>query len=151
MKSFKNSKEDLNKIPTNTSGIYYFYDDNRLLYVGKAKNLKSRTTEHYTNNLKDREGKFLAKMMRAKGIDPLKREEWPKEFDRACKDFDMKYLFHHQDPLVIDMIFHKVSRIEIEEIHHELTKQKEKDIIKKLEPPFNYQTACDEYYEILHE
>ncbi len=50
--------------------------------------------------------------------------------------------------IVTDMIFHKVMRIEIEEMDHDLTESKEKEMILKFKPPFNYQTASDEYFQV---
>jgi len=117
-KSFENIEEDLKKLPY-TSGIYYFYDkDNKLLYIGKAKKLNSRIWEHRENNLFDREGKFYLKIQKEKGFHS--REEWPEALDAAFKDFQIRYMFHHQRPIVIDMIFHRIKRIEIEEMPHEL-------------------------------
>jgi len=45
MQSFQ-THEELERIP-NTSGLYYFYDQNdKLLYIGKAKNLHLRISDH---------------------------------------------------------------------------------------------------------
>ena len=147
-KSFKNTIEELKNLP-NRSGLYYLYDkDDTPLYVGKAKNLKSRMKEHHSNNLMDREGKFYLRIQRAKKY--RSQEEWPEALDEAFRDFQARYLFHHQSPLVIDMIFHRVKRIEIEEMPHELTKGRENELIQNLKPPFNSKTASDEYYEIFN-
>ncbi|MGI0083044.1 MAG: hypothetical protein ACREAG_07075 [Nitrosopumilaceae archaeon] len=49
------------------------------------------------------------------------------------------------------MIFHRVKRIEIEEMPHELTKERESNLIQSLKPPLNSQTASDEYFMISNE
>ncbi len=46
------------------------------------------------------------------------------------------------------MIFDRIKKIDIEEMPFELVKKKEKEEIKELRPPFNYQTASEEYYQI---
>ncbi len=148
-KSFLNTKEENEKLPY-TSGLYFFYDENdNLLYLGKSKKLKSRIIEHRRNNLMDREGKFYLRIQRNKGY--TNPDEWHEDLKTAFKDFRMRYLFHNQSPLVIDAIFHRVKKIVIEEMPHEMTKQKEKELIETLKPTFNSQTASDEYYSILNE
>ena len=48
-KLFINQKDRLLKIPR-VSGIYYFYDKaENLLYIGKARTLRSRIWEHYVH------------------------------------------------------------------------------------------------------
>jgi DNA polymerase-3 subunit epsilon len=45
-------KEDFEKLPK-TAGVYYFIDSKGLaLYVGKAKNIKSRISSHFSGSLK---------------------------------------------------------------------------------------------------
>ncbi|MFN4083180.1 MAG: exonuclease domain-containing protein [Bacteroidia bacterium] len=45
------SKSDFNKLPS-TAGIYYFVDEKgKALYVGKAKNIKSRVSSHFSGKL----------------------------------------------------------------------------------------------------
>ncbi len=44
------SKEKYESIP-DTTGVYYFYDDKgKIIYIGKALNLKSRIKSHFTSN-----------------------------------------------------------------------------------------------------
>jgi len=150
MKSFKNDFEELKKIPR-TSGLYYFYDkSDNILYIGKAKILHSRILDHHFLYLLHREGMFFRKIIISKGWLGKDRKEW----DKKCKESFEDFLFNAESsktPLVIDLIFGKVKRVEIEEMSHELTKSKEKELILKLKPPFNRETASDEYYIVQDE
>ena len=48
-------KEDMDKLPT-VSGIYYFHNSkSKVIYVGKAKNIKKRVTSHFANNKPDKQ------------------------------------------------------------------------------------------------
>ena len=141
MKSYRNTKEDIENIPKN-SGIYFFYDGNdKLLYVGKAKLLRTRIDQHKYLNDRLREKRYY----RIMGISRTKDERaiLEKNFNKAQEKWR-----EGETALVIDNIFHRVKRIEIEEMPHEFTKEKEKELIQKLKPPFNFETACDEYYAI---
>ena len=140
--SFKNNTEELNKIPS-TSGIYYFYDkDENLLYIGKAKKLKFRVRDHKKCNNRAREGGFLSKMW---------NENLPKEskekLTEAIEDFRFRCL-GTLSPVTVDFVFHRTTRIEIEEMSYDLTKEYEEKMIFELKPLFNSQTACEEYYEL---
>jgi len=43
-------KEDMDKLPS-VSGIYYFHNSKlKVIYVGKAKNIRKRVASHFTNN-----------------------------------------------------------------------------------------------------
>ena len=44
---------DLKKIPT-TPGIYKFFHNSEIIYIGKAKNLKKRVSSYFGNSKKDR-------------------------------------------------------------------------------------------------
>lgn len=46
----------LEELPSST-GVYYFHDENgEIIYVGKAKNIRKRINQHFTNeNAKSRE------------------------------------------------------------------------------------------------
>ena len=150
MQTFQNVKEDLEKIPK-TSGLYYFYDkDDKIMYVGKAKNLHSRTFLHLKSYHFHREGRFLGKIIDSKDLLLVDEEDWPKELWHSWRRFQIKS-WSQIRPRVIDYIFQKVKRIEIEEIPHELTKSKESEMIKKLKPPFNHETASKEYYRLLED
>ena len=42
--------DDIERLPK-TAGVYYFHDQRKkIIYVGKAKNLKKRVTSHFSNN-----------------------------------------------------------------------------------------------------
>lgn len=44
---------DLNEVPS-TPGVYKFFNKHEIIYIGKAKNLKKRTSSYFGNSLKDR-------------------------------------------------------------------------------------------------
>jgi len=143
---YKNDFEELKKIPQ-TSGLYYFYDENdNILYIGKANNLHSRTLAHYHNHSLYREMGFFVKIIESKGFSIKEKEKLPKELLDIWDNFIERDF--SSSTLVIDSKFNKVKRIEIEEMPKELTESKEKEMIQKFQPPFNFETATDEYFEI---
>ncbi len=150
MKSYKNEFEELKKIPR-TSGIYYFYDKNdKILYIGKANNLHSRTLAHFHNHSLYREMGFFVKILNSKGLSIKDKEKLPKELLDMWDNFKDRE-FSNPKMIVIDFILNRIQRIDVEEISKELTKSKEKDMIQKYEPPFNFETACSEYFEICYD
>ena len=46
-------KLDLSQVPK-TPGIYKFFYQNKIIYIGKAKNLKNRVSSYFGNSFKDR-------------------------------------------------------------------------------------------------
>lgn len=48
-KTFLNTPEQLPLIPR-TSGLYYFYEGTKLLYIGRANNLRARIYQHRTES-----------------------------------------------------------------------------------------------------
>ena len=44
---------DLKQVP-NTPGIYKFFSKNKIIYIGKAKDLKKRVSSYFHNSIKDR-------------------------------------------------------------------------------------------------
>ena len=44
---------DLKHVPTNP-GVYQFFNDREIIYIGKAKNLKKRVRSYFTQAIKDR-------------------------------------------------------------------------------------------------
>ena len=45
-------KPNLSEIPSN-SGIYKFFSNNKIIYIGKAKNLKRRVSSYFSESIKD--------------------------------------------------------------------------------------------------
>lgn len=132
LKSFKSGNES--NIP-DISGLYYFYENDRLLYVGKALTLKGRITQHRDNN------QYALQWI--KGLEDL---IFP-IFDRNDVDTLLKHekLFSTCYGILssvqrIDLAYHRVNRIEIEEMPHDLTKDTEQKRILELKPPFNNET-----------
>jgi len=149
MQSFQ-TPEDLERIP-NTSGLYYFYDqNNKLLYIGKAENLKLRMSMHSNAYWMHKEGLFFRKILLSKGLLAKVREEWPKDLADSVSDFEFRGLSKTK-PLVIDYVFNKIKRIEVEEIPSELTKAKERENIQKFKPLLNYETNSEEYNRLNEE
>ena len=146
MNSYKNDFDELKEIPR-TSGIYYFYDEHDdILYIGKADSLYKRTLEHYHNHSLYREIGFFVKILNSKGLS-IEDENLPKELSDIWYNFKVRELSKPK-MIVIEFILNRVKRIEIEEMPKELTESKEKEMIQKYEPPFNFETACAEYFEI---
>jgi hypothetical protein len=142
-RSIKNVDEDLYNLPY-ASGLYYFYDkDNNLLYIGKAKKLKSRILNHKYSNNRAREAKFYSKFLKM-NLPPESR----KKLDEAIRDFEFRGM-STINPVAIDFVFDKVTLIEIEEMPHELTERRETDMIWQLKPRYNSETGSDEYYELM--
>jgi len=104
------AKSYIERIPSNP-GIYYFKDEKgKVIYVGKAKNLKKRVCSHFTgNNISKQRQDFLKNihtidyeicgtelMALIHEAAEIKRL-WP-ENNRALKRFEQKYaLFHFED------------------------------------------------------
>lgn len=104
------SREDFEKLPEKP-GVYYFLDQKgKTLYVGKAKNLRSRVLGHFSggSNLKDKQRFFnkvqrvdfelcgnelVASLLESHEI----RRLWP-EFNRSQKNIDNCYgIFAYED------------------------------------------------------
>ncbi len=104
------AKNAIDKIP-NTPGVYYFKDEKgKVIYVGKAKQLKKRVCTHFTGNsntqqrqnfLKDIYSidfeccgtELMAFILEAAEI----KKHWP-ENNRAMKRFEQKYsLYYFED------------------------------------------------------
>jgi len=139
--SFQNTYDDLEKIPI-TSGLYYFYDsDENLLYIGKSVRLKSRVEQHRFLNDYHRELRYYRIM------EMSKTKEQSAILERNIFRVSHRLMLM-LSPLVIDWIFHRTKRIEIEEIPVELIKSRESEVIFERRPLFNHETACDEYYKM---
>ena len=44
---------DLKQVP-NTPGIYKFFSNNKIIYIGKAKDLRKRVSSYFGKSFKDR-------------------------------------------------------------------------------------------------
>ena len=44
---------NLKKVPS-TPGVYKFFSNHEIIYIGKAKNLKKRVSSYFGNSFKDR-------------------------------------------------------------------------------------------------
>ena len=142
-KFFKNSFDEIITIPS-SSGLYYFYDDSgKLLYVGLAKTLKSRIKDHRKLNNLEREGKFYSKLQQKK-YSP----ENQKRLEAKIDEFRYKCMTSITS-LAIDRIFHKVSRIEVQEMPYPVAERMEFEMINSLKPPFNWESGSDEYDELM--
>ncbi|NDB50759.1 MAG: hypothetical protein EB161_01100 [Nitrosopumilaceae archaeon] len=73
--------------------------------------------------------------------------ESKEKLDDALRDFQFRCM-GTINPVAMDFVFHRTTKIEIEELPHELTERREFEMIQELRPSFNSETACDEYYEL---
>lgn len=140
--TFQNTPEDIENIPL-TSGLYYLYDESdALMYIGRARSLRSMIHEHRDIN------SWVVKL----GIswkeyeNEISEENREKLYKKAAY---IKYdVLSKSVPLVIDIIFERVKTIEIEEMPIDETKMKRAERILELQPMYNHETACEEYYDI---
>jgi len=151
--NIKPTIEGILKIPAGKSGLYFFYGDrNELLYIGKAKNLRSRVRGHHRCYLFHCEGMFYRGILEKKGWNPQNRDEWDNNFLESWVDFEVRGM-SQITPLAIDYHWFKIKKITIEELSHEETKEKEKQLIKQFNPLYNsqyVQSISDEYYNAFH-
>lgn len=137
LKSYKFGEES--DIP-DTSGLYYFYENDRLLYVGRSLNsLKWRMIKHQKDN-----------QDALQWIEQLENKIFP-IFDKK----DMDNLLKHEELFRIcstslsgvqriDLAYSRVNRIDIEEISRDLVINAEKIKISELKPPFNFETRTND-------
>jgi len=52
--------KDLRHVPSNP-GVYQFFDDKEIIYIGKAKNLNKRVRSYFTKSIKDRKTEQIKK------------------------------------------------------------------------------------------
>lgn len=147
MKYFVNNLSELKRIPK-TSGLYYFYNgDNDLFYVGRAQNLNQRIIAHQKLNVLHHEALDLKKEMPV-GYE-YDKNRWGNDLRKKWEDYEFKMM--NKQMLVIDLAFHKITKIGIEEMDHDLTISKEKEMIEKLQPMLNSEVGSDKYEQLLNE
>lgn len=97
------NKEDIDQLPL-TPGVYYFHDaKDKIVYVGKAIQLKKRVLSHFSNNRPTRQKQeFLRNIQRisfqqcgtelmASVLETIEiKRLWPK-YNRAIKGFEASY------------------------------------------------------------
>lgn len=97
------NKEDIDQLPL-TPGVYYFHDaKDKIVYVGKAIQLKKRVLSHFSNNKPTRQKQeFLRNIQRisfqqcgtelmASVLETIEiKRLWPK-YNRAIKGFEASY------------------------------------------------------------
>lgn len=117
--------KDINQIP-NISGLYFFYNKETLLYIGKAKLLKNRIKQHYKENKIILQSiKKLLAILGKEIIDIQTIFMWTNTIQTA----------QH-----IDLQVNKITHIQIQLIPHHQTHKTERELIQKLHPKLNYQT-----------
>ncbi len=104
------NKEDIDKLPL-TPGVYYFHDvKDKIVYVGKAIQLKKRVLSHFSNNKPSRQKQeFLRNIHRisfqqcgtelmAYVLETIEiKRLWPK-YNRAIKGYEASYgLYMYED------------------------------------------------------
>lgn len=97
------NKEDIDQLPL-TPGVYYFHDiKDKIVYVGKALQLKKRVTSHFSNNKPTRQRQeFMRNIHRisyqqcgtelmASVLETIEiKRLWPK-YNRAIKGYEASY------------------------------------------------------------
>jgi len=123
--------EEITKIPDKTSGIYYFFDeDKRLLYVGRSRDIKKR---------------FLQHINEAEKRETLEDKEFIDKI-KSTKLYEMLRMFAFTI-IPIDYNLDKVKFFEIKLVKPSKLKWLEKEKIKKLKPPYNKESNSDEFLQ----
>jgi DNA polymerase III subunit epsilon len=144
------NKEDVDSLPL-YPGVYYFHDEkDRIVYVGKAKQLKKRVVSHFSNNKATKQKQeFLRTIHRisyqqcgtelmASVLETIEiKRLWPK-YNRAIKGFEPSYgLYTYEDAkgyirLVIDR-----KKKNLKALHTFNNKYEGTALIKKMVQDFN--------------
>ncbi len=53
--------KDISHVP-NKPGVYQFFDENKIIYIGKGKDLKKRVSSYFTKSIKDRKTEQIKKL-----------------------------------------------------------------------------------------
>jgi len=120
------------------SGIYYFFDNNeKLLYIGKAQNFRERMRMHLKEH--DEYSEYY------KSVENVNKEVFEKmseaEFQRISWDESLLGGTKQH----IDQVLNLVRRIEFEEHPSQNLSLVEKELIERCKPPFNKESNSDEY------
>ena len=143
-KIFKNNWDELERVPK-AAGVYYYYEDDRVLYVGLSKNLRYRLKQHEKNN---------SLIMKVETLTGLEEDEETTEDLRKYAIARLKQIEFFQRlgsiaaPINFDFVLHKSNRIEIEELPYHVAKMREIQMKEALKPPYNYESNHKAYYEI---
>lgn len=122
---------DIDKIP-HLPGVYYFYQDDILLYIGKSLNLKNRIKHH------QKTGEIIkpyVKFIENNDIETLQQNE---------------LLFYKSHINIIDaqkihIVFDSITQIKIELLDKSLINEFEKKEIKTLKPKCNNETYQSDF------
>jgi len=107
------------------SGIYFMYgEDDEMLYIGRAKNVRHRLSRHVEIHKEKRPCLSL-----------LNEDIGGEDLALIISDLEAT------PP--IDLFLEKVKKVEVAEIPWERTEDWEKVLIRKINPPFNKQDSDD--------
>lgn len=128
---------DFESLPK-TSGLYYFYDNIQLLYIGKAAKLKYRIKEHYKNSV------FLESYIKFLN-DKLIPSYEAKESEKFIKN--QQYVTMITSEIIssqwIDLLFNKVNLIKTELFPIKGLTKNELSRIIELKPLLNRETRTE--------
>jgi len=124
---------ELNVIP-DTSGIYFFYGkDGKILYIGKARNLRNRISSHVKSHVN-----FQNLLSEMNGLAGMKDE------DVWTLKWKIQSVFVSQP---IDVVFGNISEIRYKLVEKRNLKQTEEEYVKNMSPPFNFSSDTKIYFE----
>jgi len=134
-------ENEIEKIPRK-SGIYFFFDKhNQLMYVGRALDLYWRIDKHIKDFRTYEDTKKALEFFYSKySLQKIIKFEGEQKINYEL--FSLTY----KSGIIIDKILDRVKKIEVEEYRKEENKQKEKELIQSLKPPFkNLQGGATEF------
>lgn len=125
-------------------GIYFFSGGGRLLYIGKAVNIRRRVQQHLSvASYIDPPEDIMDMVSKAKKLKPPVIDQMDLPTIQAIRDF-----FHFvTSRQMIDMFFERVDDVAFREIgagEEELLKE-ERRLILEMKPPMNSDTLSEEY------
>lgn len=124
---------DLELIP-NSPGIYFLYDKNgKILYIGKACNVRQRISRHMKIHLDF--SLLLSKLDKIKELSD--KEVWI-----------LKYkMLNTWSKQPIDVVFNEVNEIKYKLVKKGDLRKVEKEYIENMSPPFNWDTSTKRYFD----